>query len=189
MPSIKNRSQLQTNIGSLYKIFAVSINKILQGTLPQGMFIGDDGVFNISLFVDNNPTMSALKFEIEFVEESASFKQEEEEKDFGTMYKQTVQCIVAKDYYERTAIFKDMEYDRFLVFAFDNNYQVNIIGEFLIDLDNNGAKVKVSKEVGEGYDSLNHRKIIFYCEATQPAANLGESGNSYFGVPNQNALV
>ncbi len=184
MTKIKNKSLLQTNTGSLSKLFVVSCRFI-----TSGLFMRPNSFFDIVRLDENNAELADNLIEIEFSEETASFKESPEITDIGTIYKQAIECIVAKDYIERNTIFNDLTSGPVIVFAFDQNNMSHVIGIVNIDGSSSGAEIRISSDTGIAYDNLNHRKISFTCESTFPAPHLGSNGNEYFELPNPDELI
>jgi hypothetical protein len=177
MADIKNKITFQNNVGGIRLLYFFPLSK-----LTQGLFIPQNSIFNIEAFNSLNANFASNLFAIYFQSESASFKQEQALTDSGEIYKQSVEFIISKDYYERTAQFNSMVTDRFLVFIIDNNNQSRVIGEAFVDGTNNGAKFSQVSDTGAAFDSSNQTKLLFYCESTSPAPSLGSEGNAFFDL-------
>lgn len=145
--------------------------------------------FNIDLLASLNEDLESNLFEIEFSEETASFKETSEKVDSGVIYKQVVECIISKDYTTRNGQFNSITTDKAIVFAFDQNNLCHVLGIVNIDGSSSGAEVNVSSDTGSTLDSLNHRKLIITCESPYPSPSLGTLANEFFEIANPEDIV
>lgn len=183
MTQIKNLSTFQSNVGGITRLFVISCRFI-----TAGLFQRPNSYFDINYIAEQNAGFEDNLIEIIFSEQTAFFKEVPEKADLGLIYKQSIECIVAKDYIERNAIFNDIASGPVIAFAFDTNNVCHVLGTVNIDGSPSGADFLVSSETGTTYDSLNNRKINIVCESSYPAPNLGTNGNEYFEIQNPDEL-
>lgn len=170
---IKNKIKQQDNYGGLHKLLVVPMSKLVE--FP---YIAEDCLFDPALFETLNPDFVANTIPIEFKKQTAATDEADAETDLGKICKQTVNCIVAKDYADLAPIFKTMRNERFLVLAWDKNLLGKVYGNITRDGEKQGCRLELKKATGD--TKLNMLELIFYKDSSELAFIIKD--NSYFDV-------